>query len=201
MTRLLLASANPGKLEEMRALLEDLKAELVTPSELGLVVEIEESGNTYADNAIIKAQTCARLSGLLSLGDDSGLEVDALGGLPGIRSARYSPKPGATDADRRQYLLEQLAGYPRPWTARFRCTVALATPGDDLYIIEGVCPGEVIPEERGQNGFGYDPILLLVELGLTMAELPTQTKNRLSHRGRAIQAALPILTELISRVG
>jgi XTP/dITP diphosphohydrolase len=98
---------------------------------------------------------------MLTLGDDSGLEVDALGGLPGIRSARFSPRPGATDADRRLYLLQRLQGHPRPWTARFRCTVALATPQGELYFAQGECPGEIIPDERGHNGFGYDPIFLL----------------------------------------
>jgi len=200
LAQLLLASANPGKLEEMRALLEDLPIELVTPAQLGIHIEIEESGNTYAHNAAIKAQTYAQLAGLLSLGDDSGLEVEALGGLPGIHSKRFSTKPGATDADRRATLLEKLAGNPRPWLARFRCTVALATPGGELHIIEGECSGEIIPEERGQNGFGYDPIFLFPDIGMTMAELPTRVKNRLSHRGRAIQASRPILTKLISRI-
>ena len=200
MAQLLLASANPGKLEEMRALLEDLPIELVTPAQLGIHIEIEESGNTYAHNAAIKAQTYAQLAGLLSLGDDSGLEVEALGGLPGIHSKRFSTKPGTTDADRRATLLEKLAGNPRPWLARFRCTVALATPGGELHIIEGECSGEIIPEERGQNGFGYDPIFLFPDIGMTMAELPTRVKNRLSHRGRAIQASRPILTKLISRI-
>jgi len=200
LTKLLLASANPGKLEEMQALLEDLPIELVTLAQLGIHIDIEESGDTYAHNAAIKAQTCAQLTGLLSLGDDSGLEVDALEGMPGIHSKRFSSKPGATDADRRAYLLERLAGKPRPWTARFRCTVALATPAGELHIVEGECPGEIIPAERGQNGFGYDPIFQLVDLGLTMAELSSQEKNRLSHRGRAIQASRPILTKLISQI-
>jgi XTP/dITP diphosphohydrolase len=124
--------------------------------------------------------------------------VDALGGLPGIRSKRFSEKPGATDADRRLYLLQRLRDHPRPWTARFRCTVALATPQGELYFAQGECPGEIIPDERGHNGFGYDPIFLLPDLGQTMAELSTELKNRLSHRARAIQAVKPVLTKLIT---
>jgi XTP/dITP diphosphohydrolase len=197
---LLLASSNPGKLKEMTALLIGLPITMVTPEQLGLRSVISESGNTYAQNAAIKAQTYSQHSGLLTLADDSGLEVDTLGGLPGIRSARFSPKPGASDADRRAYLLTQLAGRSRPWTARFRCTVAVATPGGELFFSEGECPGEIIPEERGENGFGYDPIFLVAGLSFTMAELPSEVKNRLSHRGRAVQAMRPILTELITKL-
>ena len=198
MTQLLLASTNPGKVREILDLLGDLPIEVVTPQQIDLELSILENGATYAENAALKAQAYAPLAGMLTLGDDSGLEVDALGGLPGIRSARFSPRPGATDADRRLYLLQRLQGHPRPWTARFRCTVALATPSGELYFAEGECPGEIIPEERGQNGFGYDPIFLLNGLGLTMAELTTEMKNRLSHRARALQAARPMLTELIT---
>ncbi len=198
MTQLLLASTNPGKLHELRDLLSDLDVEVITPQHIGLSLEIAEDGATYADNAAIKARSYARLAGTLTLGDDSGLEVDALGGLPGIRSARYSPKPKATDADRRLTLLQRLQATPRPWTARFRCTVALATPVGALFLFEGECLGEIIPEERGQNGFGYDPIFLLSDLGLTMAELSMEQKNRLSHRARAILAARPTLTKLIT---
>jgi XTP/dITP diphosphohydrolase len=198
MTQLLLASTNPGKVREILDLLGDLPIDVVTPDQIGLKLTIQENGATYAENAALKAQSYAPLAGMLTLGDDSGLEVDALGGLPGIRSARFSPKPGATDADRRQYLLQRLQTHTRPWTARFRCTVVLATPAGELYFAEGECPGEIIPEERGQNGFGYDPIFLLNELGLTMAELTTEMKNRLSHRARALQAARPLLTKLIT---
>ena len=198
MTQLLLASTNPGKVREILDLLGDLAVEVITPQHIGLSLDIEEDGATYAENAAIKAQSYARLAHMLTLGDDSGLEVDALGGLPGLRSARFSQKPKATDADRRAYLLQRLQDYPRPWTARFRCTVALATPTGGLFFSEGECLGEIIPEERGQNGFGYDPIFLLNDLGLTMAELSTEMKNRLSHRARAILAARPTLTKLIT---
>jgi XTP/dITP diphosphohydrolase len=197
MAKLLLATANPGKIHEMKELLGDLEAELLTPLDLGLDLDVEESGKTYAENAALKALAYAKVSGLLTLADDSGLEVDALGGLPGVRSHRFAPWPGATDADRRSYLLERLHRIPRPWKAHFHCTVALASPSLEVRYAEGDCPGEIIPEERGQNGFGYDPIFLIPELDLTMAELSTEEKNRLSHRARAIAASRPILAEMI----
>ena len=195
MPKILIATANRGKLHEIHALLADLPLTLLIPADLGLVLEVAETGDTYAVNAALKATAFARLSGLLTLADDSGLEVDALGGLPGVRSARFSPLPRATDADRRHYLLQQLVGKARPWTAHFHCTVALAEPDEEVVYFEGDCPGEIIPTERGDNGFGYDPIFLLPELGRTMAELSMAEKNRLSHRARAIIAATPFLRQ------
>jgi len=201
MTALLIASGNPGKLKEMQALLVGLPVQLLTPTQLGLHLQVAEHGETYAENAAHKALSYAQAAGLLTLADDSGLEVDALGGQPGIRSARFAPQPGATDKDRRVYLLGRLRGHARPWTAHFHCTVALGTPAGVLRHAEGQCYGEIIPEERGLNGFGYDPIFLLPELGKTMAELSPAEKNRLSHRARAVMAAIPILTEMISAGG
>mgnify|MGYP001765753077 FL=1 len=195
MSKILIATANRGKLHEIQTLLADLPLTLLIPADLGLALEVAETGDTYALNAALKATAFARLSGILTLADDSGLEVDALGGLPGVRSARFSPLPRATDADRRQYLLQQLAGKARPWTAHFHCTVALAEPGGEVTYFEGDCPGEIIPHERGDNGFGYDPIFLLPERGHTMAELSMADKNRLSHRARAITAAIPFLRQ------
>ncbi|HZD57122.1 MAG TPA: RdgB/HAM1 family non-canonical purine NTP pyrophosphatase [Anaerolineales bacterium] len=197
MSKLLLASKNPGKLREMKALLEGVNVDLVSPAELGLDLVIKEEGSTYAENAAHKALVYAERSGLVALADDSGLEVDALDGAPGLYSARYAPQPGATDADRRAYLLQQIRGNPRPWTARFRCTIAVATPSAEVHCREGICPGEIIPEERGHGGFGYDPIFLIPELGRTMAELDLDEKNRLSHRAQAVQAAIPLLRKLI----
>ena len=196
--RLLIATNNPGKVAELRELLRDLPIELVTPGEIGLKLEIEEDGWTYRENAAKKALTFARLSRLISLADDSGLEVEALGGAPGLYSARYSPKPGAGDADRRAFLLENLhaAKAPRPWKAQFHATLAVATPEGDVQVAEGICPGIIIPEERGTGGFGYDPVFLLPEVGLTMAELSMEEKNRLSHRARAVLAARPMLREM-----
>lgn len=198
MSKLLLATGNQGKLREFRALLAGLDAQLLAPQDLHLDLQVEEKGHTYAENAARKARAYARQSGLLSLADDSGLEVDALDGAPGLYSARYAPQPGATDADRRAYLLEQLRPHPRPWVARFRCTVAVATPKGEVRFTEGLCPGEIIPDERGHGGFGYDPIFLIPELGQTMAELSTAQKNRISHRARAVRAATGLLEKLLA---
>jgi len=194
--RLLIATNNQGKVRELQEILSDLHVELVTPTQIGLALEVEEDGSTYEENAAKKALAFAHASGLIALADDSGLEVDALDGAPGIHSARYSSKPGATDADRRAYLLEKLADKPRPWAAYFHATIAVATPDGEMQFSEGNCPGEIIPEERGSGGFGYDPIFFLPELGQTMAELPAAEKNRLSHRARAAQAARSILVSL-----
>lgn len=201
MSKLLIASGNVGKLREIEAILADKRTqapaiELLLPSQLGIQLDVVEDGVTYAENAAKKAVAYAQASGLAVLADDSGLEVDALDGQPGLYSARYAPWPRATDADRRRYLLQNLHGKPGPWTAHFHCTVAIAAPGRSVEYAEGDCPGEIIPEERGQNGFGYDPIFLLPELGQTMAELSMEQKNRLSHRARAVLAALPLLRNI-----
>jgi XTP/dITP diphosphohydrolase len=196
MERLLITTGNSGKLREIRSLLENMQIMLVTPDMLGISIHVEENGKTYEENASLKASAFVRRSGLVSLADDSGLEVDRLNGLPGIRSARFSPLPDATDADRRAILLKLLQDYARPWTAHFHCTVAIATSENKVYLAQGNCPGEIIPEERGTNGFGYDPIFMIPEAGVTMAELDMAEKNRISHRARAINAALPILNEI-----
>lgn len=192
--RLLLASANPGKVREYRDLLGDLPLELVTPAEVGLEGEIEEGGDTYEENARRKALSLARRSGLITLADDSGLEVDALGGAPGPRSHRYH---GGSDAERYRFLLRQLESLPpERRAARFRCVIAIATPEGEVYTVEGVCPGQIAEKPRGEGGFGYDPVFLLPELGRTMAELSLEEKNRLSHRARAAHQARPILLRL-----
>jgi XTP/dITP diphosphohydrolase len=194
---LLLATNNPGKCKELRQLLGNLpQIELATPKERGISLTIEETGSTYRANAALKAQAYAQASGLVVLADDSGLEVDALDGAPGLYSARYSGQPSATDADRRAFLLRNLEDIPRPWIARFQAVIAVAVPGEEIQFAEGVCEGVIIPEERGSNGFGYDPIFYMPELERTMAELSDKDKNRVSHRGRAVMAALPILREV-----
>jgi XTP/dITP diphosphohydrolase len=181
MQNLLLATRNHGKIEELKGLLRIFEMELITPGDLGL------------ENATRKAAAFAASSGLMALADDSGLEVKALGGAPGIYSARYSPKPGADDKDRRDYLLSQLDGSSKPWLARFHCTVALALPDGEIHFSEGNCAGEIIPVERGDAGFGYDPIFLVSGLDKTMAELSMADKNQISHRAQAIKAMLPTL--------
>jgi XTP/dITP diphosphohydrolase len=208
MSAILIATHNRGKLIEIQSLLDALEARLLSPDDIGLQLKIEEDGQTYAENAARKAIAYAKAGGLLTLADDSGLEVQALNGLPGLHSARFSPLPNASDADRRAYLLKQLQGHPRPWKARFRCIVAMVDPRaieninteqlyENMHYTEGICEGEIIPQERGQNGFGYDPIFLIPELGRTMAQLTLQEKNEVSHRARAVRAARPILTKLL----
>jgi XTP/dITP diphosphohydrolase len=195
--KLLLATNNRGKIAEMKALLDGLAIELLTPASIDLDLEVPEDGQSYAENAVRKAEAFARMSGLVSLADDSGLEVDVLDGRPGLHSHRFAPQADATDADRRRYLLGQLRDKPNPWTARFRATVAVAAPGQETRIVSGTCEGEIIPEERGTNGFGYDPIFLIHEYGRTMAELTMDEKNRLSHRARAVTIAIPILKDIL----
>lgn len=199
MQKLLIATGNKGKVKEIQALLNGLEVELVTPKELGLDLEVVEDGATYEENAGKKAHAYSQASGLIALADDSGLEVDALGGEPGLYSARYSGQPGATDADRRVFLLNKLAGQPRPWKAHFHATVAIGLPDGRVEFAEGNCYGEIIPTERGQNGFGYDPIFFIAELSRTMAELSMEEKNRLSHRALAVRQALPILEKYLKR--
>jgi XTP/dITP diphosphohydrolase len=196
---LLIATQNKGKLKEIRDLLKDLPLELRTPDQISLNLEVNEDGSSYEENAIKKAAAYANTSGLLTLADDSGLEVEALGGQPGVFSARYAQKPGATDADRRRFLLLKLQAYPKPWLAEFKCVVAIHRPGGETIHAEGVCPGEIIPNERGNQGFGYDPIFLVNGTQHTMAELSLDMKNKISHRARAIQTIKPFLMDLLSR--
>lgn len=189
----MVASANPGKVREIKAILQALDLTIISAREAGIALDVPETGQSYADNAWIKAQAYQQASGLLVLADDSGLEVDALNGAPGIYSARYANIPNATDADRRHYLLEQLEGKPRPWPAHFHCTAILAGPSGKLAQAEGRCDGLIIPEERGTGGFGYDPIFFIPEEKATMAELPEERKNQISHRARALTALIPAL--------
>ena len=215
MNKLLIATNNQGKVKELQDLLQDTGIELLTPSQINLELDVIEDGATYAENATKKAIAFAKASNLVSLADDSGLEVDALDGAPGLYSARYSPKPNATDKDRRLYLLHNLQDKPRPWIARFHATIAVAIPekfwsptdllsgvqeqAPAIQIFEGICEGEIISEERGTGGFGYDPIFLLKDLGKTMAELSMEEKNRLSHRAWAVMKAKPILKQLFNQ--
>lgn len=186
---LLIATNNPSKLREFQALLTHFAVQLRIPTQIGLNLHVEETGSTYRENAALKAHAFANASGLPCLADDSGLELDALNGAPGVHSARLVSMPNATDAVRRAALIECLQPYPQPWTARFRCILAIAAPNAEPCFAEGVCDGQIIPTPRGSNGFGYDPIFLLPQLGKTMAELPEDEKNQRSHRARAVQAA------------
>jgi XTP/dITP diphosphohydrolase len=235
---LLIATNNQGKVKELQDLLNDTGIELITPAQINLELDVIEDGQTYAENATKKALAFAQASRLISLADDSGLEVDALNGAPGLYSARYGsdlalPPFSApqkmeraagrqlSDKDRRDYLIKNLKNKPRPWTARFHATIAIAIPESlwtqaarrlksqehnpsghpVLQIFEGFCEGEIIPEERGTGGFGYDPIFLLTGLGKTMAELSMEEKNRLSHRAKAVMNTKPILESLFLKSG
>ncbi len=193
MPRLLLATNNPGKAAEFRQLLAGCGWELVTPVELGLTIQVEETGQTYAENATLKAVEYARAGGLVTLADDSGLEVDALDGRPGVLYARYA---GAdrTDQERVQALLEELAGvHDDERTARFRCVIAIADTTGRVELMDGTVEGRIGHEPRGENGFGYDPIFLLPDRGMTTAELPPDEKNAVSHRAMAAQKARTVL--------
>ena len=184
-------------MREYKEILASLPLDLTYLDPEGITLEVEETGATFADNAVLKATTYARTSGLLTWADDSGLEVDALGGEPGVYSARYAG-PGATDADRYRKLLDALAGVP--WerrTARFRCVVALATPAGEVRTAAGACEGIIAFGPAGNNGFGYDPVFYFPEHGLTMAQLPAGVKNQISHRARAAQAAALILHDML----
>jgi XTP/dITP diphosphohydrolase len=198
-TKLLIATNNPGKVREYEELLTGLPVEITFPAQEGLALEVEESAETFEENARIKAQAYARHSGLLTLADDSGLEVDVLDGAPGVHSARYAGTE-ANDVDRYRKLLVALDGVPNGHrSARFRCVVALAQPDGFVRTAEGTCEGAIGFHPQGEHGFGYDPIFVVAGYGgQTMAELPPDIKNQISHRGRALRAALPILRQLLA---
>jgi XTP/dITP diphosphohydrolase len=194
--KLLLATNNQAKVREYRSLLQGIPYDLVTPAELGLADKVEESGESLEENARLKATYFAKRGHLLSLADDSGLEVDALGGEPGPRSARYAGE-GATDKERIDYLLSRLKGVPQEKrTARFRCIIALATPEGKVKLFSGERRGFITFKPKGEQGFGYDPIFYLPELDKTMAELPPEVKNRISHRGEAARKVSKALVKL-----
>ena len=197
MADLLLATNNGGKLKELRSLFQGLPYTPVSPAEIGLCLEVEEKGKTYEANARLKALTFARASGLLTLADDSGLEVDALGGAPGVLSSRYAGQH-VSDRQRVTYLLAKLKDIP--WekrAARFRCVMAVAKPQGAVRLCSGGCRGIITFEPRGSTGFGYDPIFYFPKLGQTMAELPIEIKNQISHRARAAKRARLILLKLL----
>ena len=196
MPKLLLATNNKGKVREYKSLLQGIPYEIVTMAEQGITIEVEEVGETLEENARLKAITLAKESGLLSLADDSGIEVDALGGEPGPMSHRHAGE-GATDADRINHLLARLKDVPEEKrTVRFRCVIAIAAPDGTVKDCSGECRGIITTVPRGENGFGYDPIFYLPELDKTMAELPSEVKNQISHRARAAAKAREILMNL-----
>lgn len=198
MRTIVLATRNRGKARELQALLAGLPAWLRSLDEYPNVPILPESGETFEANAIAKAATVVRLTGSIALADDSGIEIDALGGAPGVHSATFLGD-AATDADRNVWVLERLRGIPdAARTARYRAVVAVATPNGMVRTFEGTCAGAIAERTRGQEGFGYDPIFVVAGYGQTMAELPPEVKNRISHRARALEAARPYLESLTS---
>jgi XTP/dITP diphosphohydrolase len=196
MPKLLLATSNPGKISEYRFLLNGLGYQITTVAEEGIVKAIVESGSSYDQNARLKALAYAKVSQLTACADDSGLEVDALNGEPGIKSARFAGE-FATDEDKVNLLLAKLNDVP--WekrTAGFKCVIAIASPGGRVELCYGECRGMIAFEAAGENGFGYDPIFFFPEMNKTMAELPFEMKNQISHRARASQKARQVLQQL-----
>lgn len=200
MTRMLIATHNRGKVAELAAIMEGLDLQLATLDDLGITTEVPETGRTYAENALLKARGYGAMSGLLTLADDSGLEVDALGGEPGVFSARYGGAPN--DEARYRLLLERLAASgAADRTARFRCVIALVWPDGREALAEGAVEGRITAEPRGNHGFGYDPVFWVPEFGCTMAELEAEVKNRISHRARAAAQARAILEQVLGAAG
>jgi len=198
--KLLVATRNPGKIKEYRDILMDLPVRITWLDAEGIELEVEETGSTFEENALLKAMTYARLSGLLTWADDSGLEVDALGGWPGVASARHAG-PYATDGERTQILLQRLEGvrYERR-TAVFRCVVALATPDGQSWTASGSSSGVITYAPQGQGGFGYDPVFYVPKYQRTYAQLDPVEKNDLSHRGRAAVKAKVLLKRYLEKV-
>ena len=197
-TRLLVATHNRGKMREYAALLADLPVEVTWLDAVGIDTEVDETGKTFAENAILKARAYAAMSGLLTWADDSGLEVDALDGRPGVYSARYGG-PGLSDDARYRALLAELAGVPdAERTARFHCVVAIAQPDGTVVTADGTVEGTILHEARGNNGFGYDPVFFVTGHNASMAELPAAVKNRISHRARAAANARALLARWVA---
>lgn len=195
--RLVLATRNAGKVRELVSLLGPLGVEVASLADYAGLPDIPEDGETFEANAVFKAREVARLTGQIALADDSGLEVDALGGAPGVHSARFAGEP-KDDAANNAKLLRLLEGVPpEKRTARFRCVVALATPEGEVYTAEGVSEGVILDRPRGENGFGYDPLFYVPDLGRTFAELDMAVKNKVSHRGRAFAQVAGMVRRLI----
>lgn len=199
--KLLIASNNAGKIQEFRQIFSELPFDVTYLEQEGITLDPEETGQTFAENAIIKAQAFAQASGLLTLADDSGLEVDALNGEPGVYSARYGNTPKDDHEGRYQMVLTKLAELntaDEDRTARFRCVIAIAIPDGEVQLAEGAVEGRIAHGPAGSFGFGYDPIFYVPEFDQTMAQLVPATKNKISHRGRAARAAVPILKKLLA---
>jgi XTP/dITP diphosphohydrolase len=196
--QVIVATANQGKFQEIVAILSDLRISFLSLASFPGYVPPLESGVTYAENASAKARAAARFTGTWALADDSGLEVEALGGQPGPHSSRFLGA-AATERDRNQRILEMLEGVPlERRNARFQCVVALAGPEGELFLTHGSCEGIIAQAPDGEEGFGYDPIFIVPDQGVTMASLPRDLKNRISHRARALEKAKRLLAGLSS---
>ncbi|NLJ69240.1 MAG: XTP/dITP diphosphatase [Firmicutes bacterium] len=196
---MVIASRNEHKIEEIRRLLAGLDVDVLSLKDYPDAPEVDEDGAAFQDNALKKARVIARFTGLTALADDSGLEVDSLGGQPGVRSARFAGET-ASDAENNRKLLRCLAEVPsEERQAQFRCVIALVSRTGAESLVEGTCQGVIIEKERGSGGFGYDPLFLLPHLGKTFAELSMEEKNELSHRGKALQQVLPIVQEWLEQ--
>lgn len=192
--RLILASNNKNKLREFKGLVKDMDAELISQSEAGCDFEVDETGATFEENAYLKASAVTEATGLPAVADDSGLVVDALGGEPGVYSARYGPGHSASDADRYNYLLEKLGG-EKDRRARFVCCICCTMPDGAVLRARGECEGEILYAPRGTNGFGYDPVFRPLGTEKSMAELLPEEKNAISHRGKALREFMTVLKE------
>ena len=187
--KIVLASNNAHKLQELRAILTTLGMEVVAQREMGITVEPNENGTTFEENSYIKAKTIMDCCGLPTIADDSGLMVDALDGAPGVYSARFGGERCKSDRDRLEYLLELMQEVPEERrTAKFVSVITLLTPDGRKIVARGECPGTILREPKGENGFGYDPVFYVAEAGCTFAQLPAEQKNRISHRARALAA-------------
>ena len=199
--KILLATQNQGKVRELQEMLADGDIEVLSLLDFPDWQEVEESGSTFAENAALKARAAVSRTGLISLADDSGLEVDALDGAPGVYSARFAgePKDDERNNDKVLELLEAVPDERR--TARFRCSLVIAAPDGEEYHTEGTVEGRILRQRRGKGGFGYDPIFFVTEFARTMAELNLTQKNKISHRGQALRKVIPILEALKNRQG
>ena len=196
MEKIVFATANEGKVKEIKEILKDFPIEVVSMKEMGITADIEENGSTFEENSLIKARTLVKLTGLPALADDSGLEVDYLNGEPGIYSARYLGRD--TDYDyKNNYIINKLSdAKDKERSARFVCVISLVLPDGREFVERGVVEGLIGYEQKGENGFGYDPIFYLPEYGKTSAELSPDEKNKISHRGKALSAMKKLIMDL-----
>lgn len=197
--KILLATQNQGKVKELQEMLADARIDVLSLRDIPDWEDVEETGQTFAENAALKAHAAAERTGYIALADDSGLEVDALGGAPGVYSARYAGEP-KDDEGNNNKLLQELKEVPdEERTARFRCALVIATPEGQEFLTEGTLEGRILRAPRGHEGFGYDPLFSIPDFARTMAELTIVQKNKISHRAQAFQKAIPILKDLISQ--